>query len=75
MKQNDDGSNKDLVFSPFKIQRDVRQKCILSPDLFSIYREHIMRITLEDWAGGGFQLQKRNFQLQICKRYICSSSY
>ena len=36
----------------FDIEQGVRQGCILSPHLFNIYSEQIMRNALEDFTGG-----------------------
>ena len=36
----------------FDIEQRVRQGCILSPHLFNIYSEQIMRNALEDFTGG-----------------------
>lgn len=36
----------------FKLKAGVRQGCIISPILFNIYSEHIMRIVFDDWQGG-----------------------
>jgi hypothetical protein len=36
----------------FKIERGVRQGCILSPSFFNVYAEEIMREALEGFSGG-----------------------
>lgn len=40
------------VSKSFSFGKGVRQGCILSPILFNIYGEHIIRQTCEDWEGG-----------------------
>ena len=35
----------------FQAEQGVSQGCILSPQLFDIYNEHIIRKVLEHWAG------------------------
>lgn len=41
-----------VLSSDFHPSAGVRQGCIISPLLFNIYTELIMRITLEDWTDG-----------------------
>ena len=36
----------------FNIGQGVRQGCILTPTLFNLYAEYIMRRVLENWNGG-----------------------
>lgn len=46
IKINDVASNR------FQAMKGVRQGCILSPLLFNIYTEYIMRDILDNWQGG-----------------------
>jgi hypothetical protein len=41
-----------ILSNEFYPQQGVRQGCILSPQLFKIYREYIMRKALQNWEGG-----------------------
>ncbi|PZC84096.1 hypothetical protein B5X24_HaOG205818 [Helicoverpa armigera] len=43
---------EDSYSKPLRPERGVRQGCILSPKLFNIYGEHIVRAALEGWEGG-----------------------
>ena len=44
----------------FHIGKGVRQGCILSPCLFNLYAEHIMRIVGLDEAQAGIKIAGRN---------------
>lgn len=40
------------ISKPFVIRKSVRQGCILSPRLFNVYGEYIMRRSLDNFEGG-----------------------
>ena len=54
----------------FQIRKGVCQSCILSPCLYNLYAEYIMRNTGLEEAQGGIKIVGRNIkQLQICRQH------
>ena len=47
----------------FKIEKGVHQSCILSPCLFNLYAEHIMRNAGLDKAQAGINISGRNINI------------
>ena len=50
----------------FQIGKGVRQACILSPSLFNLYTEYIMRNTGLDEAQAGIKIARRNINNLRC---------
>ena len=46
----------------FQIGKGVRQGCILSPCLFNLYVEYIMKNAMLDEAQGGIKIARRNIR-------------
>ena len=44
----------------FKIEKEVRQECLLSPCLFNLYTEHIMRHAELDELQAGIKTDRKN---------------
>ena len=51
----------------FQIGKRVRQGCILSPCLFNLYAEYIMRNVGLEEAQAGIKIARRNINNQICR--------
>ena len=50
----------------FKIEKGVRQGCLLSPCLFNLYAEHIMRNVGLDELQAGIKIGRRNINNLRC---------
>ena len=46
----------------FQIRKGIHEGCILSPCLFHLYAEYIMRNAVLDEAQAGIQIARRNYQ-------------
>ena len=49
----------------FQTGKGVRQGCILSPCLFNLYAEYIMRNARSDEAQAGIKIARRNINTQM----------
>ena len=56
----------------FKIKKGVQQDCLLSPCLFNIYAEHIMRNARLDELQAGIKIGGRNIN---SLRYVDDTTY
>lgn len=43
--------NRNTISKTFEVEIGVRQRCILSPLLYNIYSEYIIRQVFDDWKG------------------------
>ena len=51
----------------FQIGKGVRQGCILSPSLFNLHAEYIMRNAELEEAEAGIKIARRNHLPQLCR--------
>ena len=53
----------------FKVEQGMRQGCVMSPWLFNVYMEHIVREAKERFSGG-VKLEDRNVQFHLFADYL-----